>query len=177
VSDITWDTPTMAELHYKQGHVEEAAEIYRRVLQRDPQHERARVRLAEIEAELASRRGAPMSFREHIQRIVQSTPGAIACTLMGFDGIAIDTFNAGDLDLTALMVDYTAAAQQLRNSSRSSVAGPLQELTIVGERVSLLLRPVSNEYFLAVLLSSRGLVGKARFLMRVSVGALAKELA
>ncbi len=36
-----------------------------------------------------------MSFRDHIQRVVDQVPGAIACTIMGFDGIAIDSYDDG----------------------------------------------------------------------------------
>jgi len=32
-----------------------------------------------------------MGFREHLQEICKGVEGAVACSVMGFDGIAIDT--------------------------------------------------------------------------------------
>lgn len=47
---------TLAELYYEQGFPERAIEVYRALLARDPGHERARSRIAEIES-LAARAG------------------------------------------------------------------------------------------------------------------------
>ena len=32
-----------------------------------------------------------MGFREHLEGVVSSVSGSVACSLMGFDGIAVDT--------------------------------------------------------------------------------------
>ncbi len=178
VADLSWDTPTMAELLLKQGHPDRAAEIYRKILRERPDDARARQRLSEIEASTASSRGQPMGFREHIQRIVQSTPGAVACTIMGFDGIAIDTFETGngEVDIPNLLVEYSAAAQQLRRSAAQSPAGVFRELVVQSQLLSAILRPLNEEYFLAVVLAPNALTGKARYLMRVASGPIAKEL-
>lgn len=50
-------SPTLAELYYEQGVPEKAAEVYRRLLERDPGNDRLRGRLREIEA--AAGRAAP----------------------------------------------------------------------------------------------------------------------
>ncbi len=168
----------MAELLFKQGHPDRAAEIYRKILGERPGDARARQRLSEIEASIAATRGQPMGFREHIQRIVQSTPGAVACTIMGFDGIAIDTFEtgSGEVDIPNLLVEYAAAAQQLRRAAAQSPAGAFIEMVVTSQRLQAILRPISEEYFLAVVLTPSALSGKARYLMRVAAGPIAKEL-
>ena len=43
-----------------------------------------------------------MSFRDHLQDVCQGVEGAVACSLMGVDGIEVDTHLAGsttELDL------------------------------------------------------------------------------
>ncbi len=44
-------TPTLAELYAKQGQIAAAVETYRRILAKDPENQRARQRLEELEAE------------------------------------------------------------------------------------------------------------------------------
>jgi thioredoxin-like negative regulator of GroEL len=43
-------TPTIGELYFNQGHTGKAIEVYRQVVEQDPGNERARARLAELEA-------------------------------------------------------------------------------------------------------------------------------
>jgi len=43
-------SPTLAELYFDQGFLDKAAEVYRRLLARDPGQERWRARLGEIES-------------------------------------------------------------------------------------------------------------------------------
>jgi predicted regulator of Ras-like GTPase activity (Roadblock/LC7/MglB family) len=178
VAELSWDTATMAELYFKQGHPAEAAEIYRKLARAHPDDVRAAERLLEIEAHIAAQRGGGMGFREHIQRIVQSTPGAVACTIMGFDGIAIDTFEqgAGDVDIPNLLVEFSAAAQQLRRNAAQSQAGSFVEMLVTSQHLSAILRPLNEEYFLAVVLKPSALTGKARYLMRLAALPLAQEL-
>jgi hypothetical protein len=51
-------SPTLAELYFNQGFPEKAIQVYRRLLDRDPGNERARVRMAELQALAASPGGA-----------------------------------------------------------------------------------------------------------------------
>ncbi len=172
----------MAELYLKQGHSARALAIYRRVVRERPEDAGAARRLAEIEATLvssASERGKPMSFREHIQRIVDQVPGAIAGVVMGFDGIPIDTYekSPSELDITVLLTEYSSAAQQARHCVENvPESGDVQEISIVAKNVTAVLRPLTSEYFLAVVLSTGGLTGKARYLMRVTAPKLVGEL-
>ncbi|MBN1962285.1 MAG: tetratricopeptide repeat protein [Deltaproteobacteria bacterium] len=178
MAELTWNTVTMAELHYKQGHIEQALEIYREVLSREPNNANVQARISELTSILAPDRGASMGFREHIQHIVDATPGAVACTIMGFDGIAIDTYQVGgiEIDLPTLLVEYSSATQQLRHNSTQSFTGPLVEMLIRGELMTTVFRLLTDEYFLAVVLKPSALIGKARYLMRLANGPIAKEL-
>jgi predicted regulator of Ras-like GTPase activity (Roadblock/LC7/MglB family) len=169
----------MAELFVKQGHPQRALAIYRKVVRDNPADEGARQRLHELEAGAASeKQGGPMNFREHIQHIVESTPGALACTIMGYDGIAIDSYEVGggEVDIPTLLIEYAAAAQQLRRAAQEGSTGTFVEMAVATGKHSAVLRPLTEEYFLAVVLSQGAFVGKARFLMRLVSGDLAREL-
>jgi len=43
-------SPTLAELYYQQGVVDRAVDVYRQVVEQEPGNEKARQRLAELEA-------------------------------------------------------------------------------------------------------------------------------
>ena len=120
-----------------------------------------------------------MSFREHIQTIVDGVPGAIACTVMGFDGIAIDSYECGrpPVDIPTLLTEYSAAVQQLkRGAAQQPEAGRVDELVVNSSNLIAVLRLLTDEYFLAVVLNHAGYTGKARYLMRVRAPLIVKEL-
>ncbi|PKN59032.1 MAG: hypothetical protein CVU56_02765 [Deltaproteobacteria bacterium HGW-Deltaproteobacteria-14] len=50
-------TRTLAEIYARQGHIEEAADIYRRLLAKSPDDGTLRARLAELEGDLSDARG------------------------------------------------------------------------------------------------------------------------
>lgn len=52
-------SPTLAELYFEQGVPEKAAEVYRRLLQRDPGNQRLQARLREVEAAARGSEPAP----------------------------------------------------------------------------------------------------------------------
>ena len=170
----------MAELFIKQGQPSRALGIYRKVVRDRPDDKVARRRLRELETSLARDRRLPMTFREQMQHIVESVPGATACALMGFDGIAIDSYEVGGsgLDIPTLLTEYSAATQMLRQSGQQQpLAGSVNELIIATGALTAVLRPLNEEYFLAVVLGPDGLAGKARYLMRLAAPQLLKELA
>ena len=170
----------MAELFLRQGHPERAVAIYRKLSREHPENVETARRLKEIEADVAARQGDSMSFRDHLQRIVDNVPGAIAGTVMGFDGIAIDTYQVGDgeLDVSTLLIEFSAAAQNVRKTASTMPSvGQITEVAIGAEKLCALMRPITGEVFLGVVLGPNAMTGKARYLMRVAGPQLAKDLA
>ena len=168
----------MAELFLKQGHPARALAIYRKMVRDNPEDQQAGRLLRELEQAVTAE-GASMGFREHLQRIVDSTPGAIAGTLMGFDGIAIDTYQVGgsQLDIATLLIEYSAATQSVRKSGLlTPTAGAVTEVAIASENLTAMMRPITDEIFLGVILGPGALGGKARYLMRLAGPQLKKEL-
>src|SRR5689334_16275572 len=140
---MSWDTPTMAELYVRQGNAARAVGIYRKVVRERPEDTAAARRLRELEGQVARKHGdRPMTFREHMQRIVESVPGATACALMGFDGIAIDSYEVGggEMDILTLLTEYSSAALSLRHSGDAQpMAGRVQELVIATHNITAVL--------------------------------------
>ncbi len=119
-----------------------------------------------------------MAFRDQLERICSAVEGAVACSVIGFDGIAIDTYEgqATDLDLPSLLVEYTTLLNQVRAAAGVLQSGDVRELVISTDRLTALSRPLSNEYFVVLALSPEGNWGKARYMLRVVSPDLQREL-
>jgi predicted regulator of Ras-like GTPase activity (Roadblock/LC7/MglB family) len=120
-----------------------------------------------------------MSFREHLQDICQGVDGALACSLMGVDGIEVDTHLASPaegLDLRSLLVEYSDLFRSARDAAAGQQAGALAELDLHTEKLVTVARLVSQDYFLVVALTPGGNYGKARYLLRITAPKVRSEL-
>lgn len=122
-----------------------------------------------------------MTFRESLQHLVDNVPGAVSAMIMGFDGIALESYDreggGGGIDLPTLLIEYSGATQQLRRVVETvPEVGAVTEVAIERSSGTCLLRPLSDEYFMAVIVRPDGLTGKARYLMRMLAPQILQEL-
>jgi predicted regulator of Ras-like GTPase activity (Roadblock/LC7/MglB family) len=121
-------------------------------------------------------------FAEHLKAIVEQVEGAIACSVMGFDGIAVETepreFTqaALDVDLQAAWVEFANLMSQAKTTAETLKTGKVSELSVNSEKVITLLRVVNQDYFLVLGLLPTGNFGKARYALRVTAPKVAREL-
>lgn len=117
-----------------------------------------------------------MGFREHLEEVCR-TEGTIAASVMGFDGIAIDTVTPAepDFDINSLLVEYTAILGQVRTAAEVLQTGNVSELSIGTEKLTTLLRPINSEFFLVLAMRPDGNYGKGRYLLRVTAPLLKSE--
>ncbi len=119
-----------------------------------------------------------MSFHEHLEQVCRSVEGAVACSLMGVDGIEVDTHlqDGGGVDVKSLLVEYSGVLRSAREAAEAHAAGGVAELAISTEKLLAVVRLVSPEYFMVVALTPEGNFGKARYLLRVTAPKLKSEL-
>src|SRR4051812_14028620 len=109
-------------------------------------------------------------FSELLDRVLKETPGAVGVTLMGFDGIAIDSRSVddpGDVSLQSAFIELGQVASQLKGVAESLNAGDVREVSVQTGLLTTVLRPLTPEYFIALSLRPDGNLGKGRYLMRV----------
>lgn len=111
-------------------------------------------------------------FTEHLDRVLNETPGALSVTLMGYDGIAIETREKDEaaahaVSPTNAAIEMSAVAKELKRVADGLGAGGVDEVTVQTGAITTVLRPVTDEYFLALSMAPGALAGKGRWLMRV----------
>jgi predicted regulator of Ras-like GTPase activity (Roadblock/LC7/MglB family) len=120
-----------------------------------------------------------MSFRTHLESVVNQVDGALACSVMGFDGISVDTFQreeAAELELGGAWVEYANLLGQLRQAAETLKTGTVTEVSVNSDKVLTLMRLVSPEYFLVLALRADGNYGKGRYILRVTAPQIRAEL-
>ncbi|WP_224243984.1 roadblock/LC7 domain-containing protein [Hyalangium gracile] len=120
-----------------------------------------------------------MSFRAHLESVVNQVDGALACSVMGFDGISVETYQkdeAGELELNGAWVEYANLLTQLKNAADVLKTGAVTELSVNSEKVLTIIRMVSPEYFLVLALKAEGNYGKGRYVLRVTAPKVRAEL-
>jgi len=122
-----------------------------------------------------------MGFREHLEEMVHSVDGAVAASVMGFDGIAIDTVDVsangtGDVDIQTMLVEYTNILSQLRQAAEVLESGKVTELSIGTEKLTTLARALTDEYFAVLAVAPEANLGKARYVLRINAPKIKAEL-
>ena len=117
-------------------------------------------------------------FREGLQKIVDNVEGGLAGVLMGFDGIAVDTYapTAPAFDVQTIGMEFSFILTQVRKAAEILEVGRVRELAIKAEQLTVLIRVLSDEYFVALALKPNGNYGKGRYLLRVVAPKMAAEL-
>jgi predicted regulator of Ras-like GTPase activity (Roadblock/LC7/MglB family) len=120
-----------------------------------------------------------MSFRTQLEQVVNQVDGAVACSVMGFDGIAVEMHQASDvgLDISAMLVEYGNILGKLKEAALALQAGEVSEVSISTEKLSTIARLVTPEYYLVLALAPNGNYGKGRYALRVAAPAIKAELA
>ncbi|MEM7435444.1 MAG: hypothetical protein AAF436_09860 [Myxococcota bacterium] len=117
-------------------------------------------------------------FKEILQDIVERTDGSVAGLLMASDGIAIDQYASGDgpFDVESVGMEYSVVLKGIQRAAEMLDTGTTEEVSVKTERLTTVVRMLSEEYFIAVTLEPGGNVGKARYMMRVRAPELVENL-
>lgn len=117
-------------------------------------------------------------FKEPLKKIVDNVEGGIAGLVMGFDGIAVDSYTreGHKMDINTVGMEFSFILTQVRKAAEILEVGGVGEIAIKAEKLTIVVRVLNSEYFLALALGPEGNFGKGRFLMRVVAPKLQAEL-
>ena len=116
-------------------------------------------------------------FHNILRGIVDSCDG-IGAVLMGYDGIAVDQYfqAVDDVDLQLVTIEYANVLKEIRQTVDILNTGALEEVAIRTGRFFVVIRALTDEYFVALALASDGNFGKARYLLTKEAPGLRQAL-
>ena len=109
-------------------------------------------------------------FAETLKKVVDNIEGGIAAVVMGLDGIAVDTYIklADRVDVNTVAMEFSFILSQVRKAGESLSVGNLEEMSVKAQRLLLICRMISPQYFVAIAMAPEGNFGKARYLARLA---------
>jgi predicted regulator of Ras-like GTPase activity (Roadblock/LC7/MglB family) len=124
-----------------------------------------------------------MGFREHLEGVVSSVDGSVFCSVMGFDGIAVDSHQpatqaeaAASLELNNALIEYGNLLSQLKQTAQTLKAGAVTEMSVNSEKLLTIMRMVNQDYYVVLAMLPDANYGKGRYALRLAAPKLAKEL-
>lgn len=118
-------------------------------------------------------------FKEVLQGMVDRTEGCLGSLIMGTDGIAVEKVwqPAGtEANLDVAVAEYASLLRNARRTNSEMGLGKLKEFSLTSDTGIFILRFVSEDYFIAMVLSPEGNFGRGRFELRRAELLLEKEL-
>jgi predicted regulator of Ras-like GTPase activity (Roadblock/LC7/MglB family) len=117
-----------------------------------------------------------MSFRDTLERICVRVEGALGAVVIAEDGIVVERHAVDPgIDIELAGVELVGAAREVRRATAAVDAGELDEMVVANVRRLSLLRQVGPGYYLLLLMSPSGPVGRARYEVRRAAYDLAAE--
>ena len=115
-------------------------------------------------------------FRNVLTGLRDRIEGAIAVSLIGLDGIAVETVGAGQVPLDVLGAEFGGFVKSLRNANTELNTGDVLQFALVTEKYITFLSEVTSEYYILLVIRPEGNYGRARFELAKAKHALRDEL-
>ena len=117
-------------------------------------------------------------FKEHLQAIVDGSDGGIASLLMDSSGIALESYSKDDapFDINMVGIEFSVVVNSIRRATEMLEAGDAREVSVGTEKLTTIIRMLSDNYFLALAMRPDGNQGKGRFMLRTAAPKLLADL-
>ena len=116
-------------------------------------------------------------FLEQLSRISDRIGGVLALSLVAKDGIPVESVSSDpDLDIEVLAAELVSQARSIGDNHRELAVGDVQQLSVLTDRLTLIVSAVTSEYYLLLVLGPEGNYGRARFELRRARLALEHDL-
>ncbi len=106
-------------------------------------------------------------FSGLLQKMVDHLDGARAAAIMGLDGIVVESASRQELlELELRAAEYSTLLHNSMRTASDTGLGDLQEMVIVTDQETLLIRLLNPSYFILLALDPATNLGRARFELR-----------
>jgi predicted regulator of Ras-like GTPase activity (Roadblock/LC7/MglB family) len=117
-------------------------------------------------------------FNEILQSIVEGTGGGIGAVLMGYDGIAVEEYfkPCEGVDLHLVAVEYANVLKEIKKTVKILNVGVMEEVSVKTEKFYVIIRTLTDGYFVVLTLGRTGNFGKGRYLLMREASRLREAL-
>lgn len=106
-------------------------------------------------------------FAERLQQLAESIGDVRVLALIAKDGIPVETASGlAGLDLEVLAAELIAQVQAVGANHQDLSPGPVRQLVVTTDELSLLVSQVTPDYYLLAVLGKGANTGRARFELR-----------
>ncbi len=114
-------------------------------------------------------------FKTALARIKDRVDGALAVSLIGLDGIAVESIKENGVPLDVLGAEFGGFIKSIRPNPELGT-GEVLQFSLVTEKYITFLSAVTPEYFILLVMRPDGNYGRARFELAKAKLALRDEL-
>ena len=102
-------------------------------------------------------------FKTVLRNLRDHVEGVMAVSLIGLDGIAIETINDDNVPLEILGAEFGSFVKSIRSANTELNTGDVLQFALVTEKYITFLSEVTPEYYILLVLRPEGNYGRARF--------------
>lgn len=119
-----------------------------------------------------------MPFKEIMRNLVETIPGARGAIFVDWEGEAVDQYSLDeDIYQLKVMGAYKGVILNLINEAQKSVdSKEIKTVTVRMDRYSVILAPVKEGYYIALVMASDTMMSRAVYLIKNSVKDLADNM-
>ena len=115
-------------------------------------------------------------FREVLREISDRVSGTQAISIIGLDGIPVDSINEFGVPLDPIGAEFGSFVKAIRVSNTELNAGEVEQFSLVTDKYVIFLSQITPDYFMLLVLSPDGNYGRARYELARVRQSLRKEL-
>ncbi len=117
-----------------------------------------------------------MSFTPILKEAVQRVDGAVSASIIGIDGMPVEEYAVEKIiNLDDLSAESSQMMKNIANAAVSLGLGDASEFSIISDLCGIIMRKITDEYYLALIIRPEGNYGKGRFVMKSTVSKLEQE--
>ena len=102
-------------------------------------------------------------FKTVLSGLQSRVEGTLAVSLIGLDGIAIETINNAEVPLDVIGAEFGGFIKSIQHANTELNTGEVLQFSLVTEKYITFLSEVTPEYYVLLVLEPSGNYGRARF--------------
>jgi predicted regulator of Ras-like GTPase activity (Roadblock/LC7/MglB family) len=117
-----------------------------------------------------------MSFAGILKEVVEKVDGAASAMIISADGMVVEEYAALKLlNLEDLGAESSAMIRDINLAAQNLGLGNADEFSIISDRCGIVMRRITHEYYLALVIHPEGNYGKGRYVLKTTVPRISGE--